>query len=150
MCDCCWQHKCSIIEFLCDSPYFCVFDSDEQLNEKHRRYYCVSTGTMVTQKLRNVILQILSLYSRFQRPRSLRCRSTAARLLRSWVRIPPGHGWLYVVCVVCCQVEFSATSWSLVQRRPTDCSASLCVIKKPRGRGGHSLLWAAMPEKINK
>jgi hypothetical protein len=29
--------------------------------------------------------------------------------------------------VVCCQVEVSATSWSLVQRSPTDCGASLCV-----------------------
>jgi len=27
-----------------------------------------------------------------------------------WVRIPPGHGCLSVVSVVCCQVEVSATS----------------------------------------
>ena len=33
----------------------------------------------------------------------------AARLLRSWVRIPPGHGYLSVVSVVCCQVEVTAT-----------------------------------------
>jgi hypothetical protein len=39
--------------------------------------------------------------------------------------------------VVCCQVEVSATSWSLVQRSPTDCGASLCADKKPRERGGH-------------
>ena len=39
-----------------------------------------------------------------------------------------GHGYLAVVSVVCCQVEVSATSWSLVQRSPTDCAASLCVI----------------------
>jgi len=32
------------------------------------------------------------------------------------------------VSVVCCQVEVSATSWSLVQRSPTHCGASLCVI----------------------
>ena len=37
-------------------------------------------------------------------------RSRAARLLRSWVRIPPGHGCLSVVSVVCCQVEVSATN----------------------------------------
>jgi hypothetical protein len=30
--------------------------------------------------------------------------------------------------LVCCQVEVSATSWALVQRSPTDCAASLCVI----------------------
>ena len=33
----------------------------------------------------------------------------AARLLRLWVRIPPGGpGYLCVVSVVCCQVEVSA------------------------------------------
>ena len=37
-------------------------------------------------------------------------RRAAARLLRSWVRIPQGHGYLSVVSVVCCQVEVSATS----------------------------------------
>jgi hypothetical protein len=35
---------------------------------------------------------------------------------------------LSVVSVVCCQVEVSATSWSFVQRSPTDCAASLCVM----------------------
>jgi hypothetical protein len=32
--------------------------------------------------------------------RDLRRRSTAARLLRSWVRIPPGL-WMFVCCVCC-------------------------------------------------
>jgi hypothetical protein len=36
---------------------------------------------------------------------------------------------LSFVSVVCCQVEVSATDWSLVQRSPTDCGAS-CVIQK--------------------
>jgi hypothetical protein len=39
-----------------------------------------------------------------------------------------GHGCLSVVSVVCCQIEVSATSWSLVQRGPTDCGVSLCVV----------------------
>ena len=43
-----------------------------------------------------------------------------------------------VVSVVCCQVEVSATDRSFVQRSPTECGASLCVIKKPRTRGGYS------------
>ena len=42
-------------------------------------------------------------------PCGLRRKSSAARLLRLWVRIPPGHGCLSVVSVVCCQVEVSAT-----------------------------------------
>ena len=33
----------------------------------------------------------------------------------------PGHECLCVVSVVCYQLEVSATSWSLVQRSPTDC-----------------------------
>jgi hypothetical protein len=40
-------------------------------------------------------------------------------------KIPTGgHGCLSVVSVVCCQVEVSATGWSLVQRSPTDCGVS--------------------------
>jgi hypothetical protein len=36
---------------------------------------------------------------RSQWPRGLRRRSTAARLLRLWVRIPPG-AWMFVCCVL--------------------------------------------------
>ena len=46
---------------------------------------------------------------RSQWPRGLRLRSAAARLLRLWVRIPM-EAWMFVVSVVCCQVEVSATS----------------------------------------
>jgi hypothetical protein len=43
-----------------------------------------------------------------------------------------GHGCLSLVSVVCCQVEVSATSWSLVQRSPTECGVSKNLIVKPR------------------
>jgi hypothetical protein len=78
----------------------------------------------------------------------LRRRSTAALPLRSGVQIAPG-AWM-LVCCVCCVLSgrVSATSLSLVQRSPTVCGASLCVIKKPCGRGGHSPRWAAVQEKI--
>ena len=36
-----------------------------------------------------------------------------------------GHGYLSVVSVVC-QVEVSASGWSLVQKSPTECSVSAC------------------------
>ena len=39
-----------------------------------------------------------------QLPRGLRRRSSASRLLRLWVRIPPG-AWMFVFC----QVEISTT-----------------------------------------
>jgi hypothetical protein len=35
-----------------------------------------------------------------------------------------GRGCLSLVSVVCCQVEVSATGWSLVQRSPTECGVS--------------------------
>jgi len=73
-------------------------------------------------------LKYLKVKRRSQWPRGLRRMSAAARLLRLWVRIPPEPGYLSVVSVVCCQVEVSATSWSLVQRSPTDCGATLGVI----------------------
>ena len=66
-----------------------------------------------------------NIWCRSQWPRGLRRRSAAALLLRLWVRIPPGAWMLSVVSVVCCQVEVSATGWSLVQRSPTDCG---CVV----------------------
>ena len=72
---------------------------------------------------------------RSQWPRGLRRRSAAARLLRLCVRIPSG-AWMFVVSVVCCQVQVSVTGWSLVQRSPTDCGLSLCVNYKCREWGG--------------
>jgi hypothetical protein len=58
------------------------------------------------------------------------------------------HGRLSLVSVVCCEVEFSATSWSFVQRSPTDCGVS-CVICNPREWGGPGPLGAFAP-KTNK
>ena len=88
---------------------------------------------------------------RSQWPRGLRRRSAAARLPRSWVRIPPGT-WMFVCCecyVLSGRGLFSATRWSLVRRSPTDCDASLCVIKKPR-EWGHGPRWAAAPHKAKQ
>jgi hypothetical protein len=61
-----------------------------------------------------------------QWPRGLRRGSAAAPMLRLRVRIPPGHGCLSFVSVVCCQVEVSASGWSLVQGSPTECGVSEC------------------------
>jgi hypothetical protein len=84
---------------------------------------------------------------RSQRPRGLRRRSTAARLLRIWVRIHPG-AWMFVCSVFCvlygrglcdelitCPEE-SYRLWRVVG-----------VIKKPLGRGGHSPRCVAEPKK---
>ena len=91
-----------------------------------RRSYCVepcctihiSCLTVITSLQKretwlsatNDCLNLTTLICQSQWPRGLRRRSTAARLLRLWVQIPPGrHGCLSVVSVVCCQVEISVT-----------------------------------------
>ena len=43
---------------------------------------------------------LISAYSQSQWPRGLRRWSLAARLLRLWVRIPPG-AWIFVCCECC-------------------------------------------------
>ena len=42
---------------------------------------------------------------------------------------PTGGKDVCLLWVLCCQVEVLATDWSLVQRSPTDCGVSLCVIR---------------------
>jgi hypothetical protein len=37
-----------------------------------------------------------------------------------------GYWCLSLVSVVCCQVQVSATGWSLVQRSPAECGVSEC------------------------
>ena len=48
----------------------------------------------------SIIIYYILLYGRSQWPHGLRRRSAAARLLRSWVRIPPG-AWMFVCCECC-------------------------------------------------
>ena len=54
---------------------------------------------------------------------------------------------LCLVSVVCCQVEVSSTGRSIIQRSPTDCDVSLCVIQKLQESGGPGPRWAVAPEK---
>ena len=47
------------------------------------------------------VTSLFHIYNRrSQWPHGLRCRSSAARLLRSWVRIPLG-AWMFVCCECC-------------------------------------------------
>ena len=73
--------------------------------------------------LQTVVIILLLLLVRSQWPRVLTRGSAAARFLGLRVRIPP-RAWMFVVSVVYCQVEVSATGWWLLQRSPTDCGVS--------------------------
>jgi hypothetical protein len=64
--------------------------------------------------------------SQSQWARGLRRESAAARFLELWVRIPPGHGCLSLVGVVCCHVQVSVPGRSLVEGSPTECGVSEC------------------------
>ena len=71
------------------------------------------------------VLYVYAVY--FAGPSGRAVYGVGLRPLACWVRGFESHGgdleYLSVVSVVCCQVEVSATSWSLVQRSPTDCDA---------------------------
>ena len=77
-------------------------------------YVCVAIATFqrsdrFSRNFVEIPLHTEVIHSRSQWPRGLRRRSTAARLLKLWVRIPP-LAWMSGVSVVRCQVEVSATS----------------------------------------
>ena len=77
----------------------------------------------------NKIIQYLTVIvytiCRSQWPRGLRHRSLAARLLRSWVRIPPG-AWIFVCCE-CCVLSGRGLCDELITR-PEESYRLWCVI----------------------
>jgi hypothetical protein len=76
------------------------------------------------------------MHRRSQWTRRLRRGSSAARLLRLWVRIPPG-AWMFVCCE-CCVLSGRGLCDGLITRPEEYCLLwrVVCVIKKPRTRGG--------------
>jgi hypothetical protein len=73
-----------------------------------------------------ILFSFILLYFAFVRcqwPHGLERGFAADRLLGFRVRIPP-RTWMSLISVVCCQVEVSASGWSLVQRSYTECNVS--------------------------
>ena len=68
--------------------------------------YLRTAATAIVEDAVQTVKEKIILYNvdgkkcRSQWPRDLRRRSTAARLLRSWVRIPP-RAWMFVCCECC-------------------------------------------------
>ena len=69
--------------------------------------------------------RIINRECRSQWPRRLRRRSVAARLLRSWVRIPPG-AWIFVCCE-CCVLSGKGLCDELITR-PEESYRLWCVV----------------------
>ena len=68
-------------------------------------WFILSVEALECQKWTHLIFDyilnwVISAICRSQWPRGLRRRSAAARLLRLWVRIPPGL-WTFVCCECC-------------------------------------------------
>ena len=82
---------------------------------------CVLTFRYIAQHFSS----LLPCYCRSQLPRDLRRRSTAACLLRSWVRIPPG-AWISVCCE-CCVLSGRGLCEGLITR-PEDSYQLWCVV----------------------
>ena len=87
---------------------------------------------------------------RSQWPCGLRRRSAAARLLRSWVRIPPG-AWMFVCCE-CCVLSGKGLCDELITRPEESYRlwyVVVCDLEKPREWGGHDPRWVAGPKKVS-
>jgi hypothetical protein len=81
-------------------------------------------------------------------PRRLRRRSTAARLLRSWVRIPNPTGGMDI-CLLCVVRKMSLRRDDHSSRGILPTVAHRCVwLRNLLWRGGHIPRWASEPEKI--
>ena len=76
-----------------------------------------------------IFYSVQSSSCRCQRPRGLRRESAAARLLGYGLESHQQHGCLSLVRVALCQVEVSASDWSLDQRIPIDCGVPECACK---------------------
>ena len=78
-------------------------DEEESKQETKKKKLFVSWGEgAVHINARSCYSVVLPRYRKrhSQWPRGLRRRSTAARLLGLWVRIPPG-AWMFVCCECC-------------------------------------------------
>ena len=76
-------------------------------------------------KVKCDITEVMPISRRSQRPHGLRCRSATARLLRSWVRIPPG-AWMFVCCE-CCVLSGRGLCDELITR-PEESYRLCCVV----------------------
>ena len=105
---------------------------------------------IVSVNLLNLLVVILRL-RRSQWPRGLWRRSSAARLLRSWVRIPPG-AWMFVCCE-CCVLSGRGIRDGLITRPEESYRMWRVVVgdqetSKTRRLKPATRLWKIQPQRV--
>ena len=125
----CWKHstKCSSTHTGGNIRHPVCLDSKVLAVEKiettlHSLLLCI---TWSSSSLNCSISNHTSAYRRSQRPRGLRRRFAAARLLRSWVRIPPGA--CVIVYSECCVLSGRGLCDELITR-PEESYRLWCVV----------------------
>ena len=120
---CAVTNRC-IYSLLCHTQhnYISQVASFRLLTGHHHPYMDVCTFSL------HVLMHIgpiMARKCRSQWPRGVRRRSAAARLLRSWVRIPPG-AWIFVCCE--CRVLSGRGLCDELITRPEDSYRLWCVV----------------------
>ena len=93
---------------------------DARTYERKKSIDFVESGIRLKKK--RITIHVIR---RSQWPRGLRRRSAAARLLRSWVRIPPG-AWMFICCE-CCVLSGRGLCDELITR-PEESYQLWCVV----------------------
>jgi len=94
-----------------------------------------------------IYLYIIHLLSQSQWRCGLRCRSAAAPLLRSWVRIPPG-AWMFVCCE-CCVLSGRGLRDELITR-PEESYRLWCVVVCDLETSRMRRPWPALGRSVTK
>ena len=108
--------------------FYCTLMTKNETHNKlsplthHTHTLIQTTHTHYTYLSRDIYINILFVLVYMPVPVVARSKGVGLRPLACWdcgFESHRGHGCLSVVSVVCCQVEVSATRWSLIQRSPT-------------------------------
>ena len=93
--------------------------------EKEEEFHTLNVWRMPGKTFSNILEWVFRNLGRSQWPRGLRRRSAAARLLRLWVRIPPG-AWIFVCCE--CSVLSCRVLYDELIARPDESYQLWCVV----------------------